>query len=456
MPLLRSAALQVPSIRRLVDHRDRLLAELEAERATLRMLEEQAAAARQHHTAELEAERAALRMLEEQAAAARQHHTAELEAERATLRMLEEQAAATRQHHTAELEAERATLRMLVEQAAEARQYHIAELEAERAARQTLEQDTAGLRQARDENRLFITEYAYFPASRPIEAAAGGRQVEALFRRCEPAIAATIAGIARHAEALARIPHRQDGPLRPYWQNNWFPPFDGAELYGLIAEQRPRRYVEVGSGISTRFARQAVADLGLPTQIVSIDPHPHNAVAELCDEIMVQRMEDMPAAFWSVLAADDMLFIDNSHRSFPGSDVTVFFAEVMPALPRGVIYGVHDIFLPRDYPPGWNERFYSEQYLLMAYLLGGNGGDQVLLPVHWAATQPQLHGLLSPLWERADLFHKVGPSGGAYWARRGGGIGRVPQEAPRPKAKTRTSTASRASRSGVSVPTNAP
>ena len=368
IPLLRSAALQVPSIRHLVDHRDRLLAELEAERAKLRTLEEEAAMARQHHIAELEAKRAKLRTLEEEAATARQHH--------------------------------------------------IAELEAERGARQTLEQDTAGLCRARDENRLFITEYAYFPAARPIEAGGGGRQVEALFRRDEPAIAATIAGIARHIEALARIPRRQDGPLRPYWQNDWFPPFDGAALYGLIAEQRPRRYVEVGSGISTRFARQAVADLGLSTRIVSIDPHPHNAVAELCDETIVQRMEDMPAAFWAGLADGDMLFIDNSHRSLPGSDVTVFFTEVMPVLPPGVIYGVHDIFLPRDYPPQWNGRFYSEQYLLMTYLLGGNGGDQVLLPVQWAATQPRLHGLLSALWERTDLFHEAGTSGGAYWARR--------------------------------------
>ena len=175
--------------------------------------------------------------------------------------------------------------------------------------------------------------------------------MEALFRRYEATIAETIGGIARHAEALARIPHSEDGPLRPYWQNDWFPPFDGAALYGLIAERRPHRYVEVGSGISTRFARQAISDLGLSTQIVSIDPHPHNAVAELCDETIVQRMEDMPAAFWAGLAGDDMLFIDNSHRSFPGSDVTVFFSEVMPVLPPGVIYGVHDIFLPRDYPP---------------------------------------------------------------------------------------------------------
>ena len=79
----------------------------------------------------------------------------------------------------------------------------------------------------------------------------------------------------------------------------------------------------------------------------------------------------------------------------------------------GAIYGIHDIFLPRD--ALWNGRFYNEQYLLMTYLLGGNGGDQVLLPVHWVARQPRLHGLLSLLWERADLFHEAGTSGGAYW-----------------------------------------
>ncbi len=37
------------------------------------------------------------------------------------------------------------------------------------------------------------------------------------------------------------------------------------------------------------------------------------------------------------------------------------------------MYGIHDIFLPNDYPTEWNNRFYSEQYLLMMYLLGGGG-----------------------------------------------------------------------------------
>jgi len=287
------------------------------------------------------------------------------------------------------------------------------------AALADLEAETAGMRAARAEDRLFITEYAYHPAARPLASSAGGRQLDAQFRKALPGIEATLAGIATEAQGLARIPRLADGTLRPFWQNDWFPPFDGAALYGLIARHRPRLYLEVGSGISTRFARQAIADLGLATRIVSIDPHPHNALAGLCDETIVSRMEDMPASFWEGLQPGDMLFIDNSHRSFPGSDVTIFFTELLPALPPGVIYGIHDIFLPQDYPEAWNHRFYSEQYLLMAYLLGGAGADEILLPVAWASGEPGLHGRLAALWARDDLFHGLSTHGGAFWARRG-------------------------------------
>jgi hypothetical protein len=113
------------------------------------------------------------------------------------------------------------------------------------------------------------------------------------------------------------------------------------------------------------------------------------------------------------------LFIDNSHRSFPNSDVTVFFAEVMPALPPGTIWGLHDIFLPWDYPEEWRDRFYSEQYLLMSYLLGGAIGDEIILPVMWTTRQPHLHGILAQLWAREELFRDVGTHGGCFWMQRG-------------------------------------
>ena len=282
-----------------------------------------------------------------------------------------------------------------------------------------LEQDTGSARLAKSQNRLFITDYAYFPSPREIEKASGGIQIEAFFRKNEVRMRDTLKAIAQHVRTLKLIPRIASDPLAPCWENPWFPPFDGAALYGLIAVNKPSHYIEVGSGISTRFARQAITDLGLSTKIISIDPHPHNPVDGLCDEIIVERAESMPADFWNNLKANDIVFIDNSHRCFPGSDVTVFFTEVMPALPPGVIYGIHDIFLPFDYPSAWNERFYSEQYLLMTYLLGGFGSDEILLPVNWLTHQSQLHGILDELWNEKILFDGLMTHGGAFWARRG-------------------------------------
>lgn len=277
----------------------------------------------------------------------------------------------------------------------------------------------AAVRIALHEKRLILTDYSYDPHERPLAQAASGRQLIARFELEEAHYAETLRGIARHMDRLALISREATTSLAPLWVNPWFPPFDGASLYGLIAENRPARYIEVGSGISTRFARQAVRDLGLQTRIISIDPHPHNSVEGLCDEIIVSRMEDMPASFWAELSAGDMLFVDNSHRSFPASDVTVFFAEVMPALPRGILYGLHDIFLPDDYREEWRERYYNEQYLLMTYLLGGAGRDVIVLPVNWATSRPDLFGILAPLWEREDLFAGQKIEGGSFWMRRG-------------------------------------
>jgi hypothetical protein len=302
--------------------------------------------------------------------------------------------------------------------ALESARQRVVDLEHYPAALLKLEQDTASMRLAQAQNRMFITDYAYFSESRPMAVSAGGQRIQEIFKQHEPRMRQTLLDIAQFTSTLTQIPRTTQLPLQPCWDNPWFPPFDGVALYGLLALHKPRRYIEVGSGISTRFARQAIQDFQLATTIISIDPHPHNPVEGLCDEVIVQRAENMPQEFWQGLSANDMVFIDNSHRSFPGSDVTVFFTEVLPSLPSGVIYGIHDIFLPNDYPPEWNERFYSEQYLLMLYLLGGAAKDEILLPVNWLTGQAHLHGLLSGLWQHPGLFDGMMMHGGAFWARR--------------------------------------
>jgi hypothetical protein len=114
-----------------------------------------------------------------------------------------------------------------------------------------------------------------------------------------------------------------------------------------------------------------------------------------------------------------MVFIDNSHRSFQGSDVTVFFTEALPRINKGVVWGLHDIFLPFDYVSSWASRFYNEQYLLMAYLLGGSGGDTIELPVHFIEKNESFRSpLLAPLQSKAPMLQNM-LLGGSFWLRKG-------------------------------------
>jgi hypothetical protein len=116
------------------------------------------------------------------------------------------------------------------------------------------------------------------------------------------------------------------------------------------------------------------------------------------------------------LSTDDVLFFDGSHRSFQNSDVTVFFTEILPALPAGVLVGIHDIFLPDDYPDFWLKRFYSEQYLLACWLLAGDQ-IKVEMPIWYCSTQPSLLNILNELWNSPNLSSAYIP-GGIFWITR--------------------------------------
>jgi hypothetical protein len=138
--------------------------------------------------------------------------------------------------------------------------------------------------------------------------------------------------------------------------------------------------------------------------------------------------EDVPAErYLSRLAAGDIVFIDNSHRSFQNSDVTVFFLEILPALRPGVIYGLHDIYLPDDYPEVLKDRYYNEQYLLGNYLLAGAGGDRILYPSNYVRYDADRQKVLRP-FEEEPYLAPIQRHGCGFWMERGGRasvIGRI-------------------------------
>lgn len=185
----------------------------------------------------------------------------------------------------------------------------------------------------------------------------------------------------QYADTIRAWPRTKldSGPL-PWIENEYLSQLDMVSLYGMIREYRPERYVEIGCGISTRVALAAISDGRLATELICLDPAPRVDFPESSVRHLKKKLESAIDEVLALAKPGSILFFDGSHRSFPGSDVTVFFMELLPALPPGVIVHIHDIFLPADYPAYSACRYWSEQYLLAAWLLGGAGGLEILLP----------------------------------------------------------------------------
>ena len=225
---------------------------------------------------------------------------------------------------------------------------------------------------------------------------------------------ASVETILGFKDALRAVPEQRMNDKDPYWINGWIPGWDGAALYGFTASRQPKRYVEVGSGNSTKFVRRAINDWNLKTTITSIDPYPRAEIDALCDQIIRQPLESVGLELFEQLSQGDICFIDNSHRSFQNSDVTVSMLEILPRLKPGVLLGLHDIFLPDDYPQDWADRYYNEQYLLASYLLGGHLGTEIVLPAFDASRRPEFASQLNAIWDLPSL-QKVERHGGAFW-----------------------------------------
>ena len=194
----------------------------------------------------------------------------------------------------------------------------------------------------------------------------------------------------------------------PYWNNPSFGYLDAAVLITMVAANKPTRYFEIGSGNSTKFARYTINSARLSTHIISLDPHPHVQIDQICDTVIRGRLEDCDLSLFDQLQAGDILFFDGSHRAFTNSDVTVFFLEIIPRLKSGVIIHIHDIFLPSDYPLDWEKRMYSEQYMLAAMLLCPTQPFKVLVPNFFISEDAELRKRVPPF---ADLI------GSSFWIK---------------------------------------
>jgi hypothetical protein len=214
-------------------------------------------------------------------------------------------------------------------------------------------------------------------------------------------------------------------PGRFYLRKSPFGGTDALAAYCMFRHFQPRLIIEVGSGFSSLVAAEAIAK-NKDSALICIEPFPPDflrAGFPGLRSLIEKKVQDMDVEFFSQLESGDILFIDSSHTVKIGGDVNFLFLEVLPTLKPGVIVHVHDIFLPFDYRRDWvvdEFRFWSEQYLLQAFLTF-NSQFEVLMANRYLAHR-YLDDLKAAFPSLANLKatcpNSVEWGGGSFWMRR--------------------------------------
>jgi predicted O-methyltransferase YrrM len=146
-----------------------------------------------------------------------------------------------------------------------------------------------------------------------------------------------VAAMERHVPVFRSFGTRPGDP--PWNRRNAFSSLDGAAVYAMVRAHRPRRILEIGSGISTRFLLRAIADLETPCELVCIDPVPRVEIASLGVTHLPRVLGTADADLVAGFEPNDILFIDSSHVLAPGTDVDIEFNHLFPRLaPGGLDY----------------------------------------------------------------------------------------------------------------------
>lgn len=160
-----------------------------------------------------------------------------------------------------------------------------------------------------------------------------------------------------------------------------YPRTDAILSYSMLRRIKPRRYIEVGSGLSTYIAHLAgednARDHGRPMEITCVEPFPNQTLRAMKGvNLVVDMVQNVSPDVFSVLEAGDVLFIDSTHVVAIDSDVTYLFMEIVPRVKPGVWIHIHDIPFPFNspYPAStWvlGDRwpvFWQEAMLVQAFL----------------------------------------------------------------------------------------
>jgi hypothetical protein len=166
--------------------------------------------------------------------------------------------------------------------------------------------------------------------------------------------------ISRYADEYAQVPSYSNNKREGFGPG--FTELDAMLAYCMIRELRPKRIIEIGSGLSTLYcwmALQKATHRAEPVEITCIDPFPSGKLNSLPHvRVIAKEVQDVEPSFFDQLEDGDLLFIDSTHIVKIDGDVPFLYLEVIPKLKSGCFVHIHDVHFPYNVP------FPSELYVL--------------------------------------------------------------------------------------------
>ena len=190
------------------------------------------------------------------------------------------------------------------------------------------------------------------------------------------------------SEFIPPVDGDKENPSVYFWKSGQFGYSDAMAYYCFVRHLRPSTILEIGSGFSTLVAMEAVGKNGAGA-IHCAEPYPRSFLVDNPSITLHERTaQSLDAGFINDLLSDgDILFIDSTHTVKSGSDCLHIYLRLLPEIRRNIVVHVHDVFLPYALPKQWltdKQIFWTEQYLLMAFLLD-NPKAQILFGSNYAA-----------------------------------------------------------------------
>jgi len=124
------------------------------------------------------------------------------------------------------------------------------------------------------------------------------------------------------------FPGFSNNPIQFHFNQTSFCAVDAEILYCMIRHFKPRHMIEIGSGMSTVLAAEAIRKNeteGCPCSFTAIEPYPREFLRRGVPgltQMLESKVQSVPIEQFCRLDRNDILFIDSSHVLKLGGDVT--------------------------------------------------------------------------------------------------------------------------------------